>query len=208
MPLNGGFSVLDSIGSIKTTSGGPTGSTGAVGAQGPIGNTGLTGAIGPTGLPGPPIFFEEYIEDIVFPIIAPIARNIAQTLETTVYTITGAFADITNLTVNIIPKFGNSKFSIRGCVNIYLGNGLSAVSCKLLRNGSSIQQYDTVGFNNNTQVTGATVFTFEYIDTPATLSTLTYKIQAKNTQGGSVINNITNGPDLVLSSITVDEIYQ
>jgi hypothetical protein len=172
---------------------------------GPQGNPGPTGVQGPV---GPHVIAEElYWEEPVFPIIAPIARNIAQTLETTVYTITGAFADITGLTVTITPKFGNSKFRITASVNIYLGNGLSAVSMRLMRNGASIQQYDTVGFNNNTQVTGET-WMMDFIDTPATISALTYKIQAKNTQGGSVINNIINGPDLVVSSITVEEIYQ
>jgi len=197
MPLSGGFSVLDSIGSIKTTPGGPTGSTGPQGIQ------------GIQGLIGPGILEDIYNEEIIVPIFpARLPINIAQTLETTVYTIGATFADITNLTVNITPKFQSSKVRVTGCVNIYLGTGLSAVSCRLMRNGSSIQQYDTVAFNNNTQVTGATAWTFDYIDSPGLITTITYKVQAKNTQGGSVINNIINGPDLVVSSITVEELYQ
>ncbi len=211
---------------------GPTGATGAQGIQGPLGPMGaiiladdgqdgdiFPPIVGPQGNPGPTgsqgpmgptqVFEDPYVEDVIVPVYpSRLPDNIVQTLESTVYTITAAFADITNLTVNISPRFQSSKVRVTGCVNIYLGSGLSAVSCRLMRNGSSIQQYDTVAFNNNLQVTGATAFTFDFIDSPASISAVTYKVQARNTQGGSVINNIINGGDLVISSITAEEILQ
>jgi hypothetical protein len=109
-------------------------------------------------------------------------------LTTTVTNTGGAFAD-TGLTVTITPISSTSKFIIQWAIPA--GNALATASVgfNLVRNGTNIAQ----GTSGSTNISTANnsggsahcgISAFCYLDSPATTSTLTYKVQVR-AQGGT-----------------------
>lgn len=104
------------------------------------------------------------------------------------------FQDITGLTVTLTPKKASSKFLIQFCV--VMGNGTDASHgyVRINRNGSVIGNADQAGSRAsaagavvNTSVAGQTIpTTAVYLDSPATLSPLTYKLTAKSNETAAV----------------------
>jgi hypothetical protein len=121
------------------------------------------------------------------------------------------FGDITGLSVNITPTNSSNRVlivaTLNGCVN-----STNNISFNIVRNSTAIAQPDGTGtykasfnlFNNGpgSQSTGLT-----YLDSPATTSSTTYKIQWRVDAGTAVINRHASGTDYnSVSSITVMEI--
>lgn len=109
--------------------------------------------------------------------------------------------DLTGLTVNITPASASSKMLVMWSVQGQ-GNG-SGFSVRCLRNGTSLftpgSFYETLintGIARSKNV-------HQLLDSPATASTITYKLQAGTHSGGAV--NFQDGSRF-LSSITVMEL--
>jgi len=142
-------------------------------------------------------------------------QTVIQVLSTTTTalfsTSSASFVDVTGLSVTITPQATTSKILV--LANICGGSAASNVYINLVRNGTNIAQ-STGGTQNQTVFWGlptASVMQqapINYLDSPATTSAVTYKIQV-NSSGGTLtyINGrASDGYYAGVSSITVLEI--
>ena len=136
--------------------------------------------------------------------IAAIASQVAQGEST--------FADISGATISITPSSSSNKILVS--YTLHIGNSTTSQNnvIKLLRDstaivgtgGSSINVTGYARLNNNTEIQPEAI---QYLDSPATTSAITYKLQWATGSGTIYLNrrgyNDTYG---VLSTITVMEI--
>jgi hypothetical protein len=124
----------------------------------------------------------------------------------------GSFID-TGVTVNITPKFSTSKILVLATIQCS-GTGSNYVRINLVRNGTNIGQPDNLGSQPSTanQYVGDLGISSEvynvsinYLDSPATTSALTYKIQAYSGTT-AYVNTRADGIGRQISTITVMEI--
>lgn len=144
--------------------------------------------------------------------------QVAQTVKTDTFTTSSAtYVDITGLSVTITPSDTNSKILV--VANVCLDSGgarLNAIT--LVRGSTEIYRGDAAGsrvrstFGTNAS-TGDTVnaVTAMYLDSPATTSATTYKIQMRSSTGNVNMNRSAVDTDngsytRVPSSITVFEV--
>jgi len=129
---------------------------------------------------------------------------------TTTATITSSSFTDTNITATITPTASNSKILVIASANCYLfnetpgGNDINGFA-RLLRDASVIAPYDNVPYLEVSSNQGKNVgimCSFTYLDSPATTSATTYKIQAK-TDGS---DSIRYQPGTSNSTITLLEI--
>ena len=136
-----------------------------------------------------------------------------------------SFVDI-GLSVSITPKFATSKILVQYRVGTSIVNGAYGCYLRLVRGSTDIALGDTRGNRlrastaalSNNSAGGYNVFyqTLDFVDSPATTSATTYKIQARgwNTSAGNFHVNRTdvdtNSIDhaTTVSTITVMEIAQ
>lgn len=118
---------------------------------------------------------------------------------------TATWAD-TGLTASITPKFSTSKILVianmcglsKSAANAYMG-------LRLLRNSSTIFLFATqAGFTSSSTVNSWGGDGVNYLDSPATTSSTTYKVQFNNAGLGSVY--INDGTSLNGCTITLMEI--
>jgi hypothetical protein len=155
---------------------GPTGATGAAGATGPQGPTGAQGIQGPTGATGPQGS-------------AGTAGKIAQVVSVTTSNTTSStggagYVDVSGLSVTITPTLSTSKILVMTSFLI-LGSGSTYQSglVQLVKNSTSLTSavlgtYYPSGGGVNTG--NYAQYSMQYIDSPATTSATTYKIQINN----------------------------
>ena len=116
--------------------------------------------------------------------------QVVQTVKTDVFTtVSTSFTDLTGMSVVITPKFNTSKVLINISLN-YGGNNNMYGGVNLLRGSTIVTQGDDSG-DNNTECTfgiGGDNSNFKYklasanymfLDSPATTSATTYKLQLK-----------------------------
>lgn len=102
------------------------------------------------------------------------------------------FVDITGLSVIITPRKTNSKFLIHWSVSMGNGTDASHGYVRIDRNGTIIGNADAssnrtpaVGTIVNTGIGGQSIpSTGFYLDSPATLSEITYKLKTKSNEVG------------------------
>lgn len=132
-----------------------------------------------------------------------------------------SFADITGLTVNITPTSASNRIYIFANV---LGSATSwsngPFGLNLVRNGTNICQgtgasnFNASSFlnlyanNDSNTADNMANLVVNFVDSPATTSTLTYKLQGRTQTGGTwAINQRASGtPFIGTSTITVMEI--
>ena len=117
------------------------------------------------------------------------------------------FAD-SGLTVSITPSSATSKVLVFVSVNGVFKSGVDcALKTQLVRNSTAISYIDATASYTGTTGTAGGSASFNYLDSPATTSSTTYKLQiASSNAGRSVqINQYPNGLGSV-SAITVMEI--
>ena len=134
-------------------------------------------------------------------------------------TTTDSWLDIDGLSVDITPTASTSKIYVVGNIGYLDGSNAMAVGFRFTRNGTVIGVGNLLG--NRIQVTfGRTVDTADrgetvngsFLDSPATTSALTYKLQVyKADTGTAYINRFNSDNDnnnrwRSLSSITVMEV--
>jgi hypothetical protein len=114
----------------------------------------------------------------------------------------------TGLTVSITPTSSSSKILVFVSINGgYKGGSDCALCTRLVRDSSAISNIDgTTLYTGSTATAGGTV-SFNYLDSPATTSSTTYKVQmASSNEGRTVqINNYISFVGSV-SAITVMEV--
>ena len=123
----------------------------------------------------------------------------------------GAYAD-TGLTASITPTSSSSKILVLisatlGCSGYNAGlNGVA--NFQLVRNSSNVYVSAISTYNYTSAASGGissiTPAALSYVDSPATTSSTTYKLQLKNTSGSSAYFNTDSGH----STITLMEIAQ
>ena len=105
-------------------------------------------------------------------------------------TFTGStFTDI-NLSASITPKFATSKILVKFNFVSATNNGSAgsyAIGLRILRDTTGIYENFRVPWGNSIAGVGQ-VAHLEYVESPATTSAITYKVQAKN---GSASGNVT-----------------
>lgn len=132
------------------------------------------------------------------------------------------YSDVTGLSASITPGSANSKILVTGSINIGSNGFLTnAVFYKVVRGSTDIalgdsaatriRGYSGAGTDQNAMTSSA----FEFLDSPASTSTLTYKLQlASNVSGQTVaVNRWVNDLDSPtrvrgVSTITLMEIAQ
>jgi hypothetical protein len=188
---NGATGITGSTG--PTGPGGPTGPVGATGLTGGQGATGVTGPTGPGGPTGP-----------TGPMGATgvtgtgAVKQVVQTVKTNVFSTTNtSFVDITGLSASITPTSATSKILVQIAINLGGTNGTYHCYLRLMKNGSVVTgalgdsgqggggSAPDGGKGNGTCIVHKNindsrdmdVAAMNYLDSPATTSTLTYNMQ-------------------------------
>jgi hypothetical protein len=128
------------------------------------------------------------------------------------------FADVTGLSVSITPQSATSKIFVT--VDMMTGNNAaSQLFARLRRDSTDIALGDTAG--SRTRVTSGVYssnantpisLSFSFLDSPATTSATTYKVQIASTDANAVTVNRTEGDSDAaarargVSTITVFEV--
>lgn len=154
--------------------------------------------------------------------------QVASTTKTDTFTTTagqGSPAAITGLTVDITPKFNTSKILVMYNVNYSFNGTSTTVGIGLTRNGTAIGRGGADGSRAQMTAQGhgegsswnADVLAGTFLDSPASISSLTYGIVLGNNGNSSLNiyvnrtgrdNNASNEDSRVTSTITVMEIAQ
>ena len=148
--------------------------------------------------------------------------QVVSTTKTDTFTMTSStFADVTGLSVTITPTANTSKILVFVNCSMQGAYGSSAISGRLLRDSTAISVGTAAG--SRTQATVGNFIgqdggaqnngSMTYLDSPATTSAVTYKIQVlSNTNGNTVyVNRSSDDSDSyqyarTVSAITVMEI--
>ena len=146
--------------------------------------------------------------------------QVVQTTKTNSFTTTsGSAVDITGLSVSITPSSTTSKILVSVMMETgHTGNDLGHSYLYLVRNSTNIFIADTAGSRKSATLVGNYLEqvmqskVVQYLDSPSTTSSVTYKMQALTTAGTFCINRSgrdsdnTNFDGRGVSSITVMEI--
>ena len=137
-----------------------------------------------------------------------------------------AFTDITGMSVTITPKYSNSKIMIWTSLTGEVQNNTYCAHFRLMRDSTAIGIGDANGsaprgsFHLDSYASGGSLAmitaSFHFMDSPATTSATTYKVQVQvpNNAGNTYIgrnhsdNNGSSGPGRYPAIITAMEIAQ
>ena len=130
-----------------------------------------------------------------------------------------SFTDVSGFSANITPASTSNKILVLVTIGGMGENAVSQAFFRLDRNGSVVGVGDAVG--NRKQISGASIYisnnnsmastAFNYLDSPSTTSSLTYKIQFSANAGTVFVNRSHTDSDATTtsrgtSSITLMEI--
>jgi hypothetical protein len=145
--------------------------------------------------------------------------QVVTTNKTDTFTTTStSLVDITGLSVTITPTLSTSKILVMLSVNYSLEHSNGQQYLQLLRGSTAIAQGDAAGGRSQTSGQGAPVagyamtnYALSFVDSPATTSATTYKIQTRITGSTGCINRSFSDIDSGvyprgISTITVMEI--
>ena len=151
------------------------------------------------------------------------AGSVLQVLSTTktdtFSTSSASFTDITGLSVSITPTSATSKILVMASLCGGVNGGTNAAQYRLVRGSTAIAIADAAG--SRTQSTSALnyqidanridSYTFQTLDSPATTSATTYKVQIITSASTAYINRSFNDTDnavwgRTVSTITVMEV--
>jgi len=145
---------------------------------------------------------------------APFTQNVVQTLKTDTFsTASTGFTDVTGLSVVITPTSATSKVLVSVTIYASASAGI-LVKFNLLRGATNLAQppADTHSASMSTQIQ-STIYSetmaLLYLDSPATTSATTYKIQMAVNASTGYVNRRGDGASIsAVSSITAQEIKQ
>ena len=148
--------------------------------------------------------------------------QVKSTTKTDTFTMSSqTYADITGLSVSITPTSASNKILIIASVNFNGDAGVSGAGARLMRGSTAIGIGDTA--SSRTPATSGGVqgadddypgsSSLTFLDSPATTSATTYKVQVRGTGGGAAVyvNRGLQDPDSsnnfrYISTITVMEV--
>ena len=131
------------------------------------------------------------------------------------------FADITGLSVSITPSSASNKILVIGYINGAWDNALAKIGTRIMRDSTAIAIGDTAGSRirlsgylyANIQSDSPFVISVNYLDSPSSTSSLTYKWQFSSLDNTGVVYVNRSGADSdstiqarTASGITVMEI--
>ena len=151
--------------------------------------------------------------------------QVVQTVKTDTFTTAStSYVDVTGLSVSITPKFVTSKVLVIATVAVSNAAAGEATHVGLVRDStqiglgessgsrprSSFFSYTPSGTDNNRVIENGTIY---FLDSPATTSATTYKIQIRAGGNTATLNRSGQDPDSgnagrPISTITVMEIAQ
>lgn len=137
-----------------------------------------------------------------------VLQVVSATYSTQVSTGSFTFAD-TGLTASITPTSSTSKILVKVCVNgIIKDPGNTYGYFRLLRNSTTISDIERlVGYNNSTAPNAVGGIAIDVLDSPATTSSTTYKVQFANRNAtGTIYMCAADGGTASTSSIILLEI--
>lgn len=129
-----------------------------------------------------------------------------------------SLTDLTGLSVSITPSSASSKILVFTSINYSIGVTVGQAYFQLLRGATAIAQGDAAGSRSRTTSQGGPAYTYlmtnyslQFLDSPATTSTTTYKIQTRVTNATCYVNRTEDDTDSAvyprgISTITVMEI--
>jgi len=120
-------------------------------------------------------------------------------INTNISTSLSTYVD-SGLTATITPKFNTSKILVlvNGLGYKTPSNSGSALSQNLVRNGSQITEWNILSLYTGTALALTGSYALNYIDSPASTSALTYKVQFKNDVAASaVFMSLNNTPSVI-----------
>lgn len=123
-----------------------------------------------------------------------LATNVKSTFKDDIFSTTStSFTDITGMSVSITPTANTSKVLVIAHVYVAAGSN-NTHSVNLLRGSTNIAQpaTGTTTATMNAQFDAAErdkIVSIAYLDSPATTSATTYKLQSKSSNGGTVYVN-------------------
>jgi len=149
-------------------------------------------------------------------------KQVVSTAKTDTFTMSsGSFEDVTGLSVSITPTSATSKILVSLTVNAQGGLGVSGLIGRIVRNSTAIAIGDGAGSReratfgpaiatgNAIQMNSAMTF----LDSPATTSATTYKLQVKSDNPGVLVYVNRSNADVdssansrLISTITVMEV--
>ena len=137
-----------------------------------------------------------------------IAQVVSSVITTSSSSSSTSFVDVSGFSLSITPTNASSKILvlIAGCFGAdYTGDNSGQFSIQLVRNSTSIFSPNR---NNWWETTGSAYRVFQstvpltYLDSPATTSATTYKLQFRNQFGGTVnCNNYSNSSTITLLEV-------
>jgi hypothetical protein len=152
--------------------------------------------------------------------IGTILQVVSTTKTDTFSTTSTSFTDVTGLSVSITPSSATSKVLIFAAASISADLNAMAAHARIVRDSTAIAIGDTAG--SRTRVTwevanGSGVnnaaYSMVFLDSPATTSALTYKVDIRSNTGTATVVNGRSGSDTdgagsgrSVSSITVLEV--
>lgn len=110
----------------------------------------------------------------------------------------------TGITLNITPKSTTSKVLVIATIPTYKDatSTQNASGLRLVRSGTVVKETRLINYTDSSlQV--RTVFTDNYLDSPATLSTLTYKYQLANYFNGPWVTTCSNAQPATLTLMEI-----
>ena len=150
--------------------------------------------------------------------VAGVISKVVQVVSTfkndTFSTTSGTFTDVTGLSVSITPTSTSSTILVLAASNFSYSVGNSPVVFNLVRNSTNIAQPSTTPTYNGT-VTPYSAgnisdqsgqWSINFLDSPATTSATTYKVQGKTASGTVYVNRRATADFASTSSIIVMEI--
>jgi hypothetical protein len=147
--------------------------------------------------------------------------QVVTTAKTNTFTTTStSLVDITDLSVSITPSSASHRILVFLSVNYSIASGTGQAYLQLLRGATAIAQGDSAGGRTRTTAQGGpaanylmTNYALQFIDSPATTSATTYKMQGRTTAGETTLcinRSLTDDDNSVyprgISTITVMEI--
>ena len=135
-----------------------------------------------------------------------VLQVVSATTTTEVSSSSTTYAD-TGLTATITPTSATSKIYVQIMIPYAKqdGNANSRVQLRLDRSGTIIQSWLETGLRTGSSLNMEAMFTVLYMDSPATTSSRTYKLQFRNEVAASGVKVVNGGAD-GLASIQLLEI--
>ena len=145
--------------------------------------------------------------------------QVVSTIKTDTFTSSSvSFTDITGLSVSITPSSATSKVLVVAFVSGSSEVGLANMNLRLLRASTAIAVGDAAGVRiqatasiNSSDASTQNASTMQFLDSPATTSATTYKVQGQTNANSFYINRSDSDTDNLyvnrtVSTITVMEI--